>query len=59
MLILKLQDRSKQRVSWTEDTIDNEGMGKKKSNRKLLIDLVCCIYHRPGEESSDTCTSDD
>ena len=21
--------------------------------------LVCCIYHRPGESSSDTCTSDD
>lgn len=20
---------------------------------------VCCIYHRPGESSSETCTSDD
>lgn len=20
---------------------------------------LCCIYHRPGEDSSDTCTSDD
>ena len=20
---------------------------------------MCCIYHRPGDESSDTCTSDD
>ena len=40
------------RVTWTEDTIDNEGMGKLKSN-------LCCIYHRPGDSSSDTCTSDD
>jgi hypothetical protein len=24
-----------------------------------VIYLVCCIYHKPGESSSDTCTSDD
>ncbi len=25
----------------------------------LFLTKVCCIYHRPGESSSDTCTSDD
>ena len=46
-------------MSWTEDTVDNEGMNKKRSNRTFALIIVCCIYHRPGEESSDTCTSDD
>lgn len=33
-LILKLEDKEKPRVSWTQDTIDNEHMNKKKSNCK-------------------------
>lgn len=33
------------RVHWSPDTVDNEGLGKKKSN-------VCCIFHR---ERDDCC----
>lgn len=40
--------RSRPRVVWGEDVVDNEGLGKKKSK-------ICCIYHRPRrfDESSD------
>ncbi|OCH89686.1 hypothetical protein OBBRIDRAFT_778155 [Obba rivulosa] len=45
--------RSRQRVVWREDVVDNEGAGKKSSK-------ICCIYHKPrrfdessSEESSD------
>lgn len=36
-------------VRWTDDTIDNEHMGKKKSKK-------CCIYHKPRQfgDWSDT-----
>lgn len=39
-------------------------MGRLKSNSKIynFYLIVCCIYHKPHEEvseSSDTCTSDD
>ena len=30
----------RRRVSWTTETVDNEGMGKKKSK-------CCCIYQKP------------
>lgn len=45
--------RNQQRVSWEEDVVDNEGMGKKKTK-------ICCIYHRPKQfdESSDEDSSD-
>ena len=33
-MTLKLKDKTRPRVSWTADTVDNEGMNKKKSNRK-------------------------
>ncbi|KAL4930021.1 PPP1R11/YPI1 family protein [Aspergillus undulatus] len=42
------------RIRWSEDVVDNEGMGKKSSK-------VCCIYHktRPvGESSSESESSD-
>ncbi|KAJ5691471.1 Type 1 phosphatases regulator ypi1 [Penicillium malachiteum] len=42
------------RIRWSEDVVDNEGMGKKSSK-------VCCIYHkaRPvGESSSEESSSD-
>lgn len=56
------------RVMWTSDTIDNEGLGKKKSKSKLHADTVCCIYHKPrafdesssessGDESDDSISS--
>ncbi|KAJ5808930.1 hypothetical protein N7474_010199 [Penicillium riverlandense] len=41
-------------IRWSEDVVDNEGMGKKSSK-------VCCIYHksRPvGESSSESESSD-
>ncbi|KAH8924885.1 hypothetical protein BT69DRAFT_1217158 [Atractiella rhizophila] len=45
---------SNRRITWGEEVVDNEGMGKKKSK-------ICCIYHKPrafdesssGESSSD------
>jgi len=55
------------RVAWTEDTIDNEGLGKKKSKSMyavllacLLTFAVCCIYHkqRAFDESSSESSSD-
>lgn len=59
----------RQRVMWTTDTVDNEGMGKKKSKSKKSIEwkltrLVCCIYHKPraydeSSSESDSCDSDD
>ncbi|KAJ6004076.1 hypothetical protein N7522_005721 [Penicillium canescens] len=41
------------RIRWSEDVVDNEGMGKKSSK-------VCCIYHkaRPVGESSSESDSD-
>ncbi|KAJ5935859.1 Type 1 phosphatases regulator ypi1 [Penicillium verhagenii] len=41
---------SSRRIRWSEDVVDNEGMGRKSSK-------VCCIYHkaRPvGESSSES-----
>ena len=45
-LALKLPKK----VTWSEDTVDNEGKGKKKSN-------ICCIYHRPKLSPDDPDTS--
>jgi len=45
-------------VHWTEDTIDNENLGRKKSK-------ICCIYTRPrnwddsSSSDSSSCSSDD
>ena len=38
------------KVTWSEDTVDNEHMGKKKSN-------ICCIYHKPKLSPDDSDTS--
>ncbi|POY75450.1 hypothetical protein BMF94_1522 [Rhodotorula taiwanensis] len=47
---LRLRGRAMpgQRVQWAQETIDNEGLGRKKSK-------ICCIYHKPKafDESSD------
>ncbi|KAL1967493.1 hypothetical protein VTN77DRAFT_3008 [Rasamsonia byssochlamydoides] len=48
------QRPSTRRIRWSEDVVNNEGMGKKSSK-------VCCIYHknRPvGESSSESSSSD-
>ncbi|KAJ5297998.1 hypothetical protein PENANT_c012G03179 [Penicillium antarcticum] len=44
---------SGRRIRWSDDVVDNEGMGKKSSK-------VCCIYHkaRPVGESSSESDSD-
>jgi hypothetical protein len=51
-LKLKLEKK----VTWTEDTIDNEHMNKKKSK-------ICCIFKKPitnpDDSSSDSCSSCD
>uniref|UniRef100_A0A0W0G5S0 Type 1 phosphatases regulator n=1 Tax=Moniliophthora roreri TaxID=221103 RepID=A0A0W0G5S0_MONRR len=46
--------KSRQRVVWSDDVVDNEGCGRKSSN-------ICCIYHKPrrfdessSEEDSDS-----
>jgi len=41
------------KIKWAEGTVDNEGLGRKKSK-------VCCIYHAPRgiDESSDESSSD-
>ncbi|KAK0205086.1 phosphatase inhibitor-domain-containing protein [Desarmillaria ectypa] len=46
--------RRKPRVAWSEDVVDNEGCGRKKSK-------ICCIYHKPRrfDESSDEDSSSD
>ena len=42
----------RRRIQWAEGTVDNEGLGRKKSK-------VCCIYHKehPVGESSDESSS--
>ncbi|THU97230.1 hypothetical protein K435DRAFT_663012 [Dendrothele bispora CBS 962.96] len=45
--------KTRQRVGWSDDVVDNEGCGKKSSK-------ICCIYHKPKpfDESSDEDDSD-
>lgn len=48
--VLTLREPEDNRVQWTDDTVDNENMGKQKSNK-------CCIYKKPrtfGESSSES-----
>ena len=54
-LYLVLTRREQRHVSWSEETVDNEFMGKKKSKK-------CCIYRKPrqwDESSSDESNSSD
>ncbi|XP_073395587.1 type 1 phosphatases regulator ypi1-like [Physcomitrium patens] len=46
-LTLRVAPQTKKKVSWREDTVDNEHMMKKKSK-------ICCIFHK-----DDDCDSDD
>lgn len=39
----------RRQIQWAEDVVDNEHLGRKKSN-------ICCIYRKEGEEC---CSSDD
>ncbi|CAM1302001.1 PPP1R11 (predicted) [Pycnogonum litorale] len=52
-LRLKLHKPKKQKVvKWTEGTVDNENMNKKKSK-------CCCIYKKPHEFDESSSDSDD
>mmetsp|Transcript_55728 Transcript_55728/g.63617 ORF Transcript_55728/g.63617 Transcript_55728/m.63617 type:complete len:103 (-) Transcript_55728:236-544(-) len=42
--------RPQNHVQWSQDTVDNEGMGKKTSK-------ICCIYEKPHD--ADNCPSSD
>jgi len=47
----------KKKLKFSEDTIDNENMGKKKSK-------ICCIYSKPNKDPSEgdcdsSCDSDE
>ncbi|KAF9255438.1 hypothetical protein L218DRAFT_975630 [Marasmius fiardii PR-910] len=51
--------KTRQRVVWSEDVVDNEGCGRKSSK-------ICCIYHKPrafdessSEEDSDSDSDSD
>jgi len=50
-VVLRLRKpRTSREVHWAQDTVDNEGLGKKKSK-------CCCIYEKPktfGESSSES-----
>ena len=50
----KTKIKNDKKVSWTNDTVDNENMNKKKSK-------CCCIYKKPTEfgESSDSDSDDE
>jgi len=53
LLVLSLRERPQ--ITWTEDTVDNEHMGKKSSKR-------CCIFHKVkkfAESDSDETASDE
>jgi len=48
------KEEKKKKLKWTEDTVDNEGLGKKKSK-------CCCQYTKPKQdldESSDESEDD-
>lgn len=49
---LKLHKPRTKKVSWTNDTVDNENMGKKKSK-------CCCVYVKPHELNESSSDSED
>lgn len=46
--IRKVILKRRKKVTWTEDTVDNEHMNRRSSK-------VCCIFHSP-DSSSSGCT---
>jgi len=47
IIIKDLKLRLSKKVTWTEDTVDNEHMNKKKSKSKLhmIILILCSLLH--------------
>jgi len=55
VLKLSLKKEKKKKIQWTEETVDNEGLGRKKSK-------VCCQYKKPRsrlDESSSESEEED
>jgi len=52
VLRLRLQKPPNKKVSWTNDTVDNEHMDKKKSK-------CCCVYVKPHAFDESSSESDD
>ena len=51
-------------MTWTEDTVDNEHMNKKRSKSAFcesVYSVECCIFHKHTEfgESSPECSSEE
>lgn len=44
VLRLRATRRRSQRVAWTEDVVDNEGMGKKKSKSAFLFQSLALYF---------------
>ena len=47
----KPKSKLTKKVSWTEDTVDNEALGRKKSK-------CCCIYRKPRQELQESSESE-
>ncbi|KAF3907331.1 hypothetical protein ABW20_dc0102147 [Dactylellina cionopaga] len=59
ILRLRGTQTERRRVTWTNEVVDNEGLGRKKTK-------ICCIYHKTrdfgessSEESDSSSSSDD
>lgn len=58
--VITVSQAPARRITWAEDTVDNEHMNKRKSN-------ICCIWHANRDtqekglvsDSPSTCSSDD
>jgi hypothetical protein len=60
VLVLKLKESKKPAIKWTEDTIDNENLGRRSSKRKIhnkfakspterfLLSVPLALLHCPG-----------
>lgn len=46
VLMLRGGRRTRPRVAWSEDVVDNEGMGKKKSKSELIFCFHCSALKR-------------
>ena len=54
-IMYQLDLRDRPNITWSEDTIDNENLGRRSSKR-------CCIFHKVkkfGESDSDETASED
>ena len=51
---IRLKKKKNKKVAWREDTVDNEGLGRKTSK-------CCCVYQKPHkyDESSSDSEDDD